>query len=78
MNTVKVCAKSRGTLWQTPSPFLYFRSDRLGSLRINSWDYVGYFQSGPVRKKLSYHSENEEEKLATTRNRISCAEKTHW
>ena len=72
---LKVCAKSRDTVWQTPSPFLYFPSDQVGSLRINSWDYVGYFQRGTVRKKWFYHSENEEGNLATSRYRISCAEK---
>ena len=72
----KVCAKRRGTVWQTPSSFLYFRSDRLGSLRINSYDYVGHFQSGPVRKQWLYHSENEEGNLATMKNRISRVEKS--
>ena len=72
---LKVCAKSRGTVWQTPSPSLYFPSDQLGSIRVYSWDYVGYHQSDTVRKKWFYQSENEEENLATSRNRISCAEK---
>ena len=74
MNT-KVCVKILDRVCKNALPFLKFLSDWYNFFRVQSWNYVEHFQGIFVEKKWNYHRENEEEKIATLKYLIFCAEK---